>query len=777
MGIFHRRPLFLLCTVFMLSSLIGLALPVTGKWHAGILLLAAGLVSLFIFLRRRKRSTAILLAVAAVLSCAALLRSHQTFAGRTVTYLRGLEQTAVQVTGTVTDRRGSGGNLTAYTLSMDTVNGRAVDGLAVLTCYYVSELHPGCEVSLTATLIPLEEAAGDGYSAVALCGDGYVAGLVSEDEQTVTVLERNSRALSVLAGGLRRTLAARLDLLAGKDAKGLPSALLLGDRTYLADDVRRDFSRAGVAHLLAISGLHITLLFGILEGLLRLIRIPKRARAVCLGIGALGYLMLLGFPPSATRAAIMLGFTYLSYLLSGQSDPLTSLGVAGAVILAVTPRAVADAGFWMSYLATMGILTVLPLMETCLRTISARVGHPLWQGLCTALLRFACAVAVGVVAMSFTLTVVAAVIGEMSLLSPVSTLLLSPFCALIAVLSPICLLCMGTPVAQVPGGFLRGVSALMTHLAEWMAEPPSVVVSLRHPAVLPVAAVMLVSVLVLLAIRLPLRRRWLVCLPLLAGWTALALLLTAHAVMTRDEISVTYLQPSTASESLVLVSGREGFVCDLSNGSLSSMTASVREAKRRGATELSVLMLTHYHTRTSGTLATILNRETVRGLWMPKPTSEEEYYLLMSCLEKAEAAGVSVTLFDTGECLRVFGEGSISLETAALKRSVQPVLLVSLDMSPLDREQDTLVYCGSAVFESDLADAAAERIACADVVIFGSHGPLFKKPYGEGLDLTRVSAVIFSAHGNAAAWCDPEALPADTPLWQGQKRFALYTAQ
>ena len=245
-------------------------------------------------------------------------------------------------------------------------------------------------------------------------------------------------------------------------------------------------------------------------------------------------------------------------------------------------------------------------------------------------------------------------------------------------------------------------------------------------------------------------------------------------MITKDEVDVTYLQPSAQSDALVLVSGNEGFVCDLSNGSLSSMTAAAREAKRQGATELSVFMLTHYHSRTSGALVSLLERETVRALWLPRPTDEEDYYLLLACLEKAEAAGVPVSVYTPGETIRVFDQGSLTLETASLRRSVQPVLLVSLDVSDGETGKDRLVYCGSAVFESDLADLAAELISSADTVIFGSHGPLFKTPYGAGLDLDGAQEVVFSAYGDTAAWFEAADLPEGTSAWLGQKRLILH---
>ena len=774
MNILHRRPLFLCCAVFMLASVVGAALSIAGKLAVGLLILGGVAVYAILFLSRRSdRERSVLAIIAGVLACLALIQSHVTFSGEQKAYLRDLNQTTVQVEGTVTDRRGAGGNLTAYALDISAVNGEKVNGLGLLTCYYVSDLQPGYKVKLEATVIPLEEATGDGYDATALRGDGYVIGLLSEDETTVTILKEDSASLSVWAGKLRRTLSARLNLLAGDASEGLPSALLLGDRSGLSDSTRRDFSRAGVAHLLAISGLHVTLLFGLLEGLLRLLRISKKLRAVVLAAGALGYLILLGFPPSATRATVMLGVTYLSYLLSTRADPLTSLGLAGALILAITPYSVADAGFWMSFLATLGLVTVMPLVWEWLNRPPRREVSPPWATLRRSLLKITASILVSWIAVSFTLSIVAAVIGEMGILSPVTTILLTPLCAVILLLSLLALPFMGTAVGVFLGSLIQSVSTLALSLTERLSAPSWVVISLRHPAILPLAVVMLVSVLFLLTVRLPARRRWLITLPILLGWTVIGGVLGIHRMVTQDEVGVTYLQPSSVSESLVMVSGQEGFICDLSNGSRSALNAAAREAELRGATELSAVMLTHYHARTSGALSALFSRETVRALWLPQPANEEEYFLLLACVEKAEIANVPVYLYEPGEPLRIFGEGKVTLETATIQRSVQPILLVSLDVSEGETGKDRLVYCGSAVFESDLADRAAELTATADTVIFGSHGPLFKAPYGQGLDLGHVEEIIFSANGDAAAWFNPQDVPDHIPLWMGQKRMTF----
>lgn len=763
MNIFHRRPLFLCCSVFLLASVAGFFLVGWGKVAVGAALLLCAVGYGIRALRRREAHRGVLAGVACLLALAALLQSQLYFHRGTAKSFSEREGETVTVTGVVTDRRGSGGYLTSFALALDSVNGEETDGTALLTCHYVSDLQVGHEVEMTVFVQSLDEAAGDGYDAIALLGDGFVAGLLSEDEGNVVITGEDRGGLTVKAGRLRRTLSARLDRLVGDGGRGLPSALLLGDKSYLEDSVRRDFARAGVSHLLAISGLHMTLLFGLLEGLLRLLRVGKRVRAVILSLGAAGYLTLLGFPPSATRAVIMLGVVYLSYALSSRADALTSLGLSGAVIVAVTPYTVADAGFWMSYLATLGLVAILPAFRSDRKEKEPRASLPSRIG--AGLGKLFAGIAVGIVAMSMTLFVVAAVIGEMGVLSPLSTILLTPLCGCVLVVSLLALPFGGSAVGAVLSGLDAGLCEAMGEVTARMADPSWVVVSLRHPAVLPLAFCMLAGILVLLAVRLPRGRRWAVALPLLVGWVAIGAVLGIHTAVHDGDMAISYLQPSSQADALVLTEGHEAVICDLGNGSLTSLSEAAGEAERMGATEIAVLMLTHYHSRTVGSLSSILGRETVRALWLPAPTCEEDYYLLLAYLEKAEVAGVPTYLYGEGETLTVFGGCRVALETDYIKRSVQPVLLLTLDAG----EGGRLVYCGSAVFESGLADAAASLVAEADTVIFGNHGPLFKAPYGGGLTLKEDATIVFSAEGDTAGWFDPSAVE-EQEMWIGEWR-------
>ncbi len=766
MGILRRRPLFACCSAFLIAAAAGFFLPVWGKLILGAALALTAAILAFVRVRKGHGYKYITAIVACVLAILALVQSHLWFCEGFSKNSTALEGQTVTVSGVVTDRRGSGGYLTSYALDVEALNGKRADGKAFLSCHYVSDLQPGMAITATAQVISLSEAAGDGYDAMALMGDGYRMGLLSESEADVVITKESVRSLSVMTGAIRRALSARLELLT-EGGKGLPAALLLGERAYLADDVRRDFARAGASHLLAISGLHMTLLFGMLAGLLSWMGIPKRLRAWILGLAVFAYLLLLGFPPSATRAAIMLGMTYLSLLLSSRSDPLTSLGLAGALILLLSPFSVVDGGFWMSYLATLGILSVLPLLDDRKPTSDAPNG--LWRRLLLKGKKLAVGLAVGVIATAFTMPAVALVIGETSLLSPVTTLLLTPLCGGILILSIGALLLMALPVGGVVGSVAVLLCKLSALIAAGLGYPSEVVVSLRYPFVMAAVAVCLAALMILLAVNLRRKWRWLVLTPVAAAWMVVGIFPTVAFGMDLGRLDVTYLQPSSQSEALVMVSGRESVICDLSNGSLSAMSAAVREAEAMYATEVAVLMLTHYHSRTPGTLAALLNRETVRALWCPEPQTQKDYYLLLSCMERAEAAGVAVYLYDTEEALGIFNEVEVTLYTAAIPRSVQPVILLSCTIDHGEGKH-RLLYCGGATFESDLRDTAKSLTDQAHTVLFGSHGPVIHEPFGDELTYSQAKQVILSAHGDVGAWLRMHTLPATVPLWIGQKR-------
>lgn len=170
-----------------------------------------------------------------------------------------------------------------------------------------------------------------------------------------------------LAWGVRESLLARLDAGLPRPAADLLSALLLGARGRLSEDEVEAFRQAGVAHLLALSGLHVGILAAGGLWVLGFLRVPRAWRYPLL-VPAVGFYVLLGGARvSLLRAGIMfaaLGLFWFvwerGWVLRRWLDPLHGLSLAALVVLVLWPWSALDAGFQMSFLATAGIVLLLP---------------------------------------------------------------------------------------------------------------------------------------------------------------------------------------------------------------------------------------------------------------------------------------------------------------------------------------------------------------------------------------------------------------------------------
>jgi len=153
---------------------------------------------------------------------------------------------------------------------------------------------------------------------------------------------------------LRLAAERRLTTLFGEERFGLVSALTLGSSSQLDRATRTSFARAGLAHVLAISGLHVAVLAAALLAVLRAVGVPPvRARLVVLpAIG--GYLWLLGMPPPALRAVCLLAVWEAARWR--QRPPLRNavLAVTALGVAAADPFAVSEVGPWLSFAGAWG---------------------------------------------------------------------------------------------------------------------------------------------------------------------------------------------------------------------------------------------------------------------------------------------------------------------------------------------------------------------------------------------------------------------------------------
>jgi competence protein ComEC len=140
----------------------------------------------------------------------------------------------------------------------------------------------------------------------------------------------------------------------------LLAGLLLGERTSLPPEIDTAFRRAGVYHVLAVSGFNVALIAGATFALLRLVRFPRRAAAGGAIVVVAGFAAVVGPQPSVLRAAIMATLILGALLVERDASVLNGLALAAIVILSLRPGDLHDPGFQLSFAATTGIV-VAPL--------------------------------------------------------------------------------------------------------------------------------------------------------------------------------------------------------------------------------------------------------------------------------------------------------------------------------------------------------------------------------------------------------------------------------
>ena len=147
----------------------------------------------------------------------------------------------------------------------------------------------------------------------------------------------------------------------------LLKALLTGDRSGLSRDTVRIFRESGGAHLLALSGLHIGILYLILSKLLWPLGKSRNARRIryALIILAAGiFTLMTGSSPSIVRAFLFIVLTETARIAGRPRDPIRILSTALLIQLVLTPSDITSVGFQLSYLAMTGIFLLYPILDS-----------------------------------------------------------------------------------------------------------------------------------------------------------------------------------------------------------------------------------------------------------------------------------------------------------------------------------------------------------------------------------------------------------------------------
>ena len=260
----------------------------------------------------------------------------------------------------------------------------------------------------------------------------------------------------------------------------LCSALVVGRKDGLKRETRQAYNRAGAGHLLALSGMHLGIIYGLMYLVfIRLVRFSKwRWHALPLVLLALwGYTLVAGMPVSLVRAALMLSLMTAFSLMEYDTDPLHPLALAAIIILMISPRALLSVSFQLSFTAVFFILALW-------RPLSDKFRGANWA---VRLLMVSCIASFG------TMPLVAYHFHQVSLIGPLFSLILIPLTTVIIYLT---IAAMVLPVAPL-GALLNCAEAIQNKVVGLAGSIPGGVLTDVYPGKLSVAlvyGVMLVAI-------------------------------------------------------------------------------------------------------------------------------------------------------------------------------------------------------------------------------------------------------------------------------------------
>lgn len=529
-------------------------------------------------------------------------------------------------------------------------------------------------------------------------------------------LEADGAGLAVpLAVRLRAVVRERLDALYPARA-GLGEALILARRERLPREVRDQWARAGIAHLLAISGFHVGVIAGILYLLARRLGLGPGRAPLAAAAGSWAYVLAIGSPVAATRAAFILAALAAGRLLGRRVSSLGALATAFIALLAARPDAIVSVAFQLSFAGAAGLVMLAPPVARILRTRRlARLPAALRTGLAS-----------GIAATAATFPLVAWHFGYFATAGVPVTLVAGP---LVAAAIPGMLLSILLSFVSLPlAGILAGGSDLCLQLAgaivALVADMPGAAVWTPRWWIVAATAAFAVHGLVVRGFALRLRPR--VRAAVLVAFLAAALVAWPIPALVggRGAMELVFLDVGQGDAVAIRTPANRWILIDTGPRSRtfdSGERIVVPYLRRRGAARLEALILTHPDLdHIGGAIAVLSELNVLRVLDPGAPAARPAY---VAALERAQARGATWFAARAGNrvsadgvTLDVLHPGGAADSVASDEANDQSVVLL------LRYGDFTALLPGDAPASVEDALVDAGRIPPLDLLKAGHHG-------------------------------------------------------
>ncbi len=742
MELLRGRPRLWMGLSAILAAVCSYYFNLTGKMLLMVLsLIAFGVIlAVTVLGKKRKFETCICLLLTVATFFAVMASGCRKYDG-TLSNANSYNGETLNIVGEVTDVIYSSPYYSVYGVRLCEIDGEDADLSVELICEYdpvfMEERMISGEVKFESlTGEDLRLALGEGYytSIISDRPDGVVdIGADPVDSVKDWLVYHNAMLSDALCSGL------------GGNAGNMTSAMLLGNKHLIPEEITRDCRRSGVSHLLALSGLHISIIFTIVDIFMRGFFITKQIRLVIEAPMIILFVIMVGAPVSAIRAAIMTIVMIMLPVFKYDYERIEDLGIAAAIVLIWDPYAVMTAAFRLSFAATLGIVSVMAnalfvyMDETRvylrkIRYIEKTKFRIL--SICRPIVKFLISSVLAILTANVaTVMIVWTLFGEISLAAFSANMLLVPMTTVILYLSVAYLAFAATSLGDNIADVIR---YLCDHFVTWCSDishDRDYMISLNHEFV-PYILIPFVVVLAIMVLG-RVKSKFHFLIPITACALIFGVTFTAYNLSPAPVEAI--LVTDQKSDAVVIGLKGTAVIVEMGSGSYSNLRSSMEAARELGATEIESLVLTHYHTKHISAIYRLFENEIVRRIWMPYPEREADVYTLERIYEIAEYHGVEAVVYNVGQELDLFDGHKLKLlDMEKIERSVQPIVCWSL----VKDEEVLLSYIGSSAWESE-----SPLELSAHTIIFGSDGPKIK-----------ATADVGSYSAEKTYICDPDFL-------------------
>ncbi len=434
---YYSRPLIPLLMALVCGIALGSKYPGYSLWAGGVILLCVGLL-LFLVVRNQSAKKLPLFLFLALGYLSLQPWAYPAFPPNHL--IRYLDSQRWDIEGVIARRPVMVNNRQHCVMHVERI-GRGHDSRSVVGKLRVTMvgnapvLHPGDRILFTSRMRSLRNFNNPGgfdykryMSFQGIWATAYIQG------RHITLLDRKAhRFWTDLIDNTRHRIARIIETTGQGSQVGVLKALVVGDRSAIAQHTRDGFNRAGVGHLLAISGLHIgivaTMAFLFLQRVLVNIKPllwrawTRKAAAVLALIPVWFYGFVSGFSPSTQRAVIMVSIFLMTFLVEREHDVINTIALAALLILVIFPPSVFSISFQLSFCAVLAIVFGF----TCLTKGSSRNAemnqNPVMRSIKNRLIDF---LWVSIFAIGGTLPLVMFYFNQVSLVGLLANLLIVP---------------------------------------------------------------------------------------------------------------------------------------------------------------------------------------------------------------------------------------------------------------------------------------------------------------------------------------------------------------